>query len=56
MVPLCMEGPEPEKGIGSSVGALEEAHHDMGKHPKVRRMLQLMRTLVPECAAGKWWP
>lgn len=51
-----MEGPEPEKDTGSSVGALEEAHHDTHKHPGLRRMLQLMGTLVPERAAGKWWP
>lgn len=56
MEPTCIEGPEPEKGIGSSVRALEEAHHDVGKHPKARMMVQLMRMLVPECAAGMWWP
>lgn len=52
----CVEGPEPEEGIGSSGGALEETHHTTGKHTKVRRMLQCTRTLVTECAAGKWWP
>lgn len=56
MVPMCVEGPKPEKGIGSSIGVLDKAHHDKGKHPKVRRMLLCTRTLVPECAEGKWWP
>lgn len=53
MVSICMDRPEPED-IGSSVGALEEAHHGRYKHPRLKRMLQLMRTVVPECAAGKW--
>lgn len=56
MVPVYLEGPEPEEGVGSSGGALRETHHNTGKHTKVRRMLQCTRALVPECAAGKWRP
>jgi len=55
-VSTCAGAPEPEEGIGSSVGALQEAHHDTGRPPKVRMMLQLTRTPVLECAAGKWSP
>lgn len=55
-MPVFLEGPWPDEGIGSSCEGLEETHDNMGKHTKVRRMLQCMKTLVPECAAGKWWP